>query len=73
MEKNLLQATYWLGLACVAIAILWRGLNAVAGISGDLRVTGEAITYWSFMRGGGALLLVAIATGVYISARSRSS
>jgi len=72
MEKNLLQATYWLGLACVVVAVLWRALNAFAGISSDFAVSGKEITYWSFVRGAGLFLLLSIATAGYLWGRSQN-
>ena len=65
MEKKFLEWSYWLGLTCVAAAILWRVLNAFTGISPNLAVSGKEITYWSFVRGGGLFLLVSIATAAY--------
>lgn len=65
MEKQLLQWSYWLGVACVAVAIVWRAANAIAGIPTDLHLAGKEVTYWTVIHGAILFLLVAIATANY--------
>lgn len=58
MEKQIVQVSYWLGLASSLLAVAWKGLeslNAVPGGFGSLR-------YMTFYKGGLLFLLIAIAT-----------
>lgn len=72
MEKKFLEWSYWQGLARMIVAILWRIANAFSGISPNLVVTGKEITYWSFVRGGGILLVISIATAGYRWSRQQA-
>jgi len=47
MEKIIARWTYWLGIACVIVAIAWKGGNAF-GLWRALPPTPAAISYWSF-------------------------
>ena len=58
MEKNLLAWSYWLGLSCFVVAILWKAL-LFAGL-GKESIRG--IYAMTFYRGGAFFLLLAIAT-----------
>ncbi len=73
MEKHILQWSYWLGIASFAVAVAWRGLNAL-GIWLPAGVTlGHTIWYMSFYKAGLLFLLVAIATANCASSISRKS
>ena len=58
MEKQIVQVSYWLGLASSLLALVWKGLEA-------LRVAPEMIgsfKYMTFYKGGLLLLLISMAT-----------
>lgn len=63
MEKQISRYGYWLGLACVVIAVIMRSLAAIgilmpaAGAAG-----GTAISYNSFCHGAALFLLLWIAS-----------
>ena len=58
MEKHIIQASYWLGLACSLVALVWRGLEF-------LKVLPESygtLMYSTVYKGGLLFLVIAIAT-----------
>ena len=58
MEKQIVQVTYWLGLASSIVALAWKGLEV-------LKVAPEkfgALGYMTFYKGGLLFLLISIAT-----------
>jgi hypothetical protein len=58
MEKQIVQVSYWLGLASSLLALIWKGLEA-------LHVAPEgfgSIKYMTLYKGGALLLLISIAT-----------
>jgi len=60
VEKQIVQITYWLGLASSLLALVWKGLEA-------LGVAPEAIgtfKYMTFYKGGLLFLLISMATAV---------
>jgi len=62
MEKRIAVVSYWLGIACALLTIIFRGL-AVFGIWPNLvPAEGAPISYYTFLRGGVLLLLVSIAS-----------
>ena len=63
MEKHLAKWTYWLGIACAAIALIIRGFQAV-GLYLDL--PGVNLGYMSFYKASFLLLAIAIATTVIL-------
>ena len=65
MEKHLAKLTYWVGVACAAIALIMRGLNAV-GLYLDF--PGMNLGHMSFYEASFLLLAVAIATSVTLRA-----
>ena len=57
VEKHLVQGSYWLGIACSVVALVWRGLEF-------LKVTPEefgTLRYTTFYKGGVLFLLISIA------------
>jgi len=67
MEKKIMQYSYWLGVACVVVALVWRAAN-FAGYYLASVVPGVGLNYMSFFKGALLLLLVSIASGMYSSA-----
>ncbi len=60
MEKLVSQFSYWLGLACAAVALAMRGLNALGIALPQRLIAGVTIYYMSFYKGALLFLLVAI-------------
>ena len=59
MEKVIGRLAYWAGIACVAIAILWRIVIAVASqVPGSVR----DVSYDTFLKGAALFLLLSIAS-----------
>ncbi len=66
MEKKILQYSYWFGLLCVVIAIVWRAANA-AGFFLWKVLPGVTVNYMSFFKGALLFLISAIATAAYMT------
>jgi hypothetical protein len=62
VEKHIVRWSYSLGLACAAIALIWRGLNTIGVGPRELTLGGASLFYSSFLKGCLLLLLIAIAT-----------
>ena len=58
MEKQIVQVSYWLGLASSLIAVGWKVLVALHVSPDGFR----SVTYMSFYKGGLLVLLISIAT-----------
>jgi len=71
MEKHMVKWTYWLGLACAAIALVIRGLQALGLYISDFLPASANIGYMSFYKAGLLLLAVSIATATTMGARSQ--
>ena len=65
MEKKILQYSYWLGVLCVVVAVVWRAASAT-GYFGEMLVV-LTLTYMSFVKGALLFLLTAMATGAYLA------
>ena len=65
MEKLIARWSYWLGIACLIVAVLWRVLNAF-GFWAPLIITpGRTIWYLSFLHASILFFVAAIATACY--------
>ena len=65
MEKLIARWSYWLGIACLIIAVVWRVLNAF-GLLVPINVTpGHSIWYLSFFNGSILFFVTTIATACY--------
>jgi hypothetical protein len=63
MEKRLSAISYWLGLICTVLALIFRMLTALNKIPPFLGVPGgTAISYLSFLHGAVLFFLMAIAS-----------
>ncbi len=60
MSKSIMQVSYWLGIASVVVALVWRAANA-AGIW----LPRGGVGYLSFFKGAILFLLAAVATASY--------
>ena len=65
MEKQIIKWSYWLGVACAAVAFIWRALSAMGVVRLAQAIPGVTIWYSSFMKAAVLLLLIAIATYCY--------
>ena len=70
MEKQVTQWSYWLGVTCLAIAVLWRALNALGIGPPDVL---KGVNYMSFYKGTLLLLVTSIATANYAWSKSQKS
>jgi len=71
VEKHVVKWTYWLGIACAAIALIIRGLQVVGMYVTDYLPLWVRIGYMSFYKAGLLLLAVSIASATTMSARSQ--
>ncbi len=62
MEKQIMRWSYWLGVACVVLAVVTRILNTLGLSTVLLQTRGNAISYRTFVDGASLLLITAIAT-----------
>ena len=70
MERNIVHWSYWLGIATLVIALLWRALNAL-GVWLPATITpGNTVYYMSFYKGSLLFLVTAIASANYASFNS---
>jgi len=62
MEKQIAVVSYWLGIVCTLLTIVFRAL-AMFGIWPNLvPAVGAPISYYTFLRGGVLLFLASIAS-----------
>ena len=67
MERNIVKWTYWLGIACTAVAFVWRGAVSF-GVEPRLELPlGGTVGYEGFINGAVLFLLLAAATAGYLS------
>ena len=71
MEKHILRWSYWLGIACLVIAFLWRGLNALGLGLTTLIAHGQSIYSTTFYKASLLLLVVAVASASYAGFKSQ--
>jgi hypothetical protein len=70
MEKHILRWSYWLGIASLVIAVLWRALNVFGLGSGTLLLRGQYVFSMTFYKASLLLFVAAIATASYASFKS---
>ena len=73
MEKHLVTWSYWLGIACFAIALLWKAWSAFGMWLPKSMAAAQTISYMGLYKGGLLFLLVTIATANYSWFNSRTS
>jgi hypothetical protein len=64
MDKKISMAGYWLGIACLALTVLFRGLAALGIWPNFVPENGASITYNTFDRAAELFLLLSIAAGL---------
>jgi hypothetical protein len=71
MERNIIHWTYWLGIASLVIALLWRAFNALGlWLPMQLR-EGQTIYYMSFYKASLLFFVAAIASMSYVRYKSQ--
>jgi hypothetical protein len=67
MEKILIKVSYWLGVVCIALALLSKALNALGVNFLQFMTRGNDVGYHSFVLGAVLFFLMAIATASFDS------
>ncbi len=67
MEKKILVYSYWLGMLCVVMALVWRAASML-GYFGEPLIRSLSLSYTSFFKGAVLFLLVTVATYAYQAA-----
>jgi DMSO/TMAO reductase YedYZ heme-binding membrane subunit len=70
MEKKILNYSYWLGVVCVVIAVVWRTANFAGHYLGNV-LPGVTISYMSFFKAALLFLMIAIASAGMILAKKQ--
>ena len=65
MEKHIVRWSYWLGVVCVALALVTRALNVLGVARNVFTGQGQPISYHSFVDGALLFFVTAIATSSY--------
>lgn len=65
MDKLIGRWSYWGGVVCATIAILWRVANAFSFVPNSFMRTGVDVSYWSFLHTGFLLFIVTMASAGY--------
>jgi hypothetical protein len=69
MEKQITQWSYWLGLVCSLLAMIWKGLEF-------LKVMPEgfgSLGYTSLYKGGLLFLVITVATAGYVAVKGQKA
>jgi hypothetical protein len=62
MEKQIMHWSYWLGVACVVLAVVTRILNTLGVSTILLQTRGDPISFRTFADGALLFLITSIAT-----------
>ena len=76
MEKLLgflAKLSYWLGVACIILAVVSKVLNSLGAEFGEVMTRGNDVGYHSFVTGAVLFFLMAIATASFDSVNKRGS
>jgi hypothetical protein len=71
MEKHILRWSYWLGIASLVIAVVWRVVNALGLGSSTLLIRGESVYSMTLYKASLLLFVAAVATANYGSSKSQ--
>ena len=66
IKKYIIMWSYRLGIACVVLALVTRGLDAFGLPIAEVSTSGNAIGYRSFLDGALMFFVTAIATASYV-------
>ncbi len=72
MEGQIARWSYWLGVACAAVALLWRVLSTLSAGLSQINMRGTPVAYMTFYKGAFLFLLTGVATANYIWFKSRT-
>jgi len=73
MEKLIARWSYWLGIACLIIAVIWRVVNAFGLLLPVTIVQGHTVWYLSFLHGSILFFAAAIASTCFAWLNSQKS
>lgn len=65
MEKLIARSSYWLGIACLLITVIWRVVNVFRSWSPSAVTSGQAIGHSAFLHASILFLVATIATASY--------
>ncbi len=65
MDRLIGRSSYWAGVACAVLAILWRIGNALSFLPASLMRHGIDVSYWSCVHIAFLLFIVTMATASY--------
>jgi len=66
MERHIAAWSYWLGVTCAVLALLWRALNTLGLRLTEIPVRVFAIAPMTLFKGAVLLLLTGVATANYV-------
>ncbi len=69
MEKHIAQWSYWLGLACSLLAMIWKGLEFLKVLPASF----GSLSYMTLYKGGLLFLVIALATAGFVAAKSQKA
>jgi hypothetical protein len=72
MEKRIAQVSYWLGVVCLLIAVIWRIVAAFGRFDSLMVVPGHNIRYMSFFDGSILFFVATLATVSYAWLKART-
>ncbi len=72
MEKDIARWSYWLGVACAVVALLWRAVATLGLGHSEIGTRGNPIGYMAFYKGAFLFLLIAVATANHLWLKSRT-
>jgi hypothetical protein len=73
MEKHIMRWSYWLGVACVALAIVARILNAFGLPVTIMETRGNSISFATFLQGAILFLITSIASSGFLLSKRQNS
>jgi len=65
MEKLIARWSYWLGMACLVITVIWRIVRVLRSWQSSSAATAAAIGHSSFLHASILFLVATIATACY--------
>jgi hypothetical protein len=73
MDKKISVASYWLGIVCVVLTVIFRGLAAVGIWPALVPANGASLSYNTFRGAAELFLVLTIASGLMSRWRSEKS
>ena len=66
MERNIIHWSYWLGIASLIVALVWRLFNALGVWLPTIIIPGNTVYYMSFYKASLLFFVAAIASANYV-------